>query len=60
LVNDAAEMLGVAPPAELLLEPLEDELELEDELPHAAMNAAIASAGNSPRSQRGIKARSSP
>jgi hypothetical protein len=57
LVNDAAEMFGVAPPEALLLaEPLADELlELEDELPHAATSAVIASAGSSARSQRGIK-----
>jgi hypothetical protein len=57
LVNEEAEMLGAAPLDELALALPEDELlELEDdELPQAAMNAAIASAGTRTRSQRGMK-----
>jgi hypothetical protein len=57
LLKDAAEMVGVAPEALAELEALVDELllELEDELPHAATTAAIASAGNRTRSQRGMK-----
>jgi broad-specificity NMP kinase len=55
LLNDSAETLGVVP--EELLEVADELLELDDddELPHAATSAAIASAGTNTRSQRGIK-----
>jgi len=55
LVNDAAEILGVAP----LEAAAEDEelvvvLELDDELPQPAITAAAANAGTRPLFQNGI------
>jgi hypothetical protein len=57
LVNEAAEMLGAAPPeeAEPELELAELELELDDEPPQPAMSAAPTSVGRIARFQAVIK-----